>query len=169
MKKGFTLIELLVVVLIIGILAAIALPQYNKAVEKSRAAEAFIMVKAIKDARDRYFLATGKMPSTFDELDIDIPGAACSSPPHNPKDCKATKMYMYGLFDTAVSGYRVSVPGFEIAYYDNNSSFVNLRGHFVCGVGAGIENRDRYLSVCKSISGKSSPTFTNANGDHFVF
>ena len=58
-NKAFTLIELLVVVLIIGILAAIAVPQYQKAVEKSRIAEAYTATKAIQEAMDLYFLTNG--------------------------------------------------------------------------------------------------------------
>ena len=53
-KGGFTLIELLVVVLIIGILAAIAVPQYFKVVEKGKAAEALAQIDAIHGAEDRY-------------------------------------------------------------------------------------------------------------------
>ena len=52
--KGFTLIELLVVVLIIGILASVALPQYEAVVEKSRATEALVNAKAILDAMQRH-------------------------------------------------------------------------------------------------------------------
>ncbi len=51
--KGFTLLELMVVVIIISILSAMALPQYQKAVEKSRAAEAITMGKTIIDAQNR--------------------------------------------------------------------------------------------------------------------
>ncbi len=69
-NKAFTLIELLVVVLIIGILAAIALPQYHKAVAKSRASEALSVIKSLIPAIDEYVLVYGKAPKTFTELSI---------------------------------------------------------------------------------------------------
>ncbi len=73
MKKGFTLIELLVVVLIIGILSSVALPQYTKAVEKARAAEAWTTAKSFIDAQKIYHMNNGKWATDMEELDIEIP------------------------------------------------------------------------------------------------
>lgn len=73
MKKGFTLIELLVVVLIIGILASIAIPQYQQAVEKSRATQAITLLKSISQAADIYYIANGSFPNSLTDLDIEFP------------------------------------------------------------------------------------------------
>lgn len=76
MRKGFTLLELLVVVLIIGVLTAIALPQYNLAVEKTRAAEAKINFRALCDAAERRYLEFRNYgdPPSKELLDVEVGG-----------------------------------------------------------------------------------------------
>ncbi len=80
MKKGFTLIELLVVVLIIGILSAIALPQYTTAVEKARSTEAITLMGNLRYAAERYRLQTGSFPGAdMTVLDIELPGVTSAT------------------------------------------------------------------------------------------
>ncbi len=78
-NSGFTLIELLVVVLIIGILAAVALPQYQKAVVRSRISEVLVNIKTLETAVNAVYLETGAYPTDFTVLPIEWPGARYST------------------------------------------------------------------------------------------
>lgn len=72
-EQAFTLIELLVVVLIIGILAAVALPQYKFAVYKSKLTQVVTLMKAVKQANQLFFLNNGYYTNDFTQWDIDLP------------------------------------------------------------------------------------------------
>ena len=78
-NKGFTLIELLVVVLIIGILAAMAMPQYFKAVERSRMTEADTLLGSIAQAQRRKFLQRNSFTEKYTGLDVSPKGSSGST------------------------------------------------------------------------------------------
>lgn len=86
-KSGFTLLEVLIVVIIIGILVAIALPQYTATIEKARSGEAATNVGAIRGALDRYWYQNGSITTTLNNLDIDNPNSVTN------------KLYTYSVTD----------------------------------------------------------------------
>lgn len=99
---GFTLLELMVVVLIIGVLASVAVPQYKKAVYKSRYSKLELLAKEYVEAAKSYHLAAGEWPTEFDEMPLN-PSGTSTSPQGN--DCRKTGD-MFCCLGHAVSGYQ---------------------------------------------------------------
>ena len=115
-NRAFTLIELLVVVLIIGILAAVAVPQYQKAVEKSRITQALTFLNAVYKSHQLCVLQHGENSedcwlsdsTVLANMDIELPGeietAGCAS----DTSCIKTEDWEFGTDDsTQFSAYRM--------------------------------------------------------------
>ncbi|WP_428897681.1 prepilin-type N-terminal cleavage/methylation domain-containing protein [Parelusimicrobium proximum] len=133
-QKGFTLIELLVVVLIIAILAAVALPQYTKAVEKSRATEAFLTVRAMYNGAIMAKYATGSWPTDLGQLGIEAPGETDGAR-------KKTATFSYGLTSTHVVGNRLPMnTKYAIAIKEDFSRYC-------------ISYAEKYNDFCQSLGG----------------
>ncbi|GBR75147.1 hypothetical protein NO1_2192 [Candidatus Termititenax aidoneus] len=181
-KIGFTLIELLVVVLIIGILAAIALPQYQRAVWKSRAAQLQQSVKALANAQEMYFLVHGKYPTNFDELDIsfdslpDKPAFTAQWPVNSANAIRANDIMELVISNMGSNDEIAMSVGVFIKGKFERSGFLYV--HNVGGIfsnGGGLDKNRRYCfengiitqgDFCNKIMGYSS---SHISGSESIF
>ncbi len=153
-KKGFTLIELLVVVLIIGILSAIALPQYQVAVAKSRLATVMATTRALKNGQEMLFLANGAYEDSLENMGGALPGG-CTDQGGGQAVCGKTK-YDVGYMDVLgdVAGF-TDINGF-LMYYDNPTEHPDRAGQTEC---LALEDDKTAEQVCKSYGGSKLGSF----------
>ncbi len=122
LRSGFTLIELLVVILIIGILAAVAVPQYQLAVTKSRYAALKNMVKALASAQEVYYWANGQYAAKFTDLDVDAGGT-----PEDQLDNKRNFDWGYCYLDTTYVLCTGAAMSYQLYYVHSREYLVEKR------------------------------------------
>lgn len=136
--KGFTLIELLVVVLIIGILAAIALPQYQLTVSKSKYTAMMNIINAVGQAQEEYYLVHNKYSKNCTDLSIEKP--------------QNTSTYSLICDGSYASAYLLKGPDFiaSYVYYYHYSSSSNKQRTMCITYSANKHFGDK---LCKSLGG----------------
>ena len=148
--KGFTLIELLVAVLIIGILAAVAMPQYQLMVDRTHAAKLLPILTQARLAQKRYYLEHGSYATAWDQLDVDFTALSKNYTsggyqffgPHNSKFILSTNEIQIHP-DTTIAYY--------IAYY-----YKALDGLKMCRV-TNVADK-KAIQLCKKLTGRDTHT-----------
>lgn len=155
LKKGFTLAEMLVVVLILGILAGIALPQYKIAVEKSRAQQAIITIESVANAQELYYFYNGKYTTEFSDLDIEVE--------------ENIQGWTFELYNTSamkkVQAKHSSLQNdlLIVHYYKHPGTTSVYPGRTYCYAKAGNKFADK---LCRSLAAKEG--YANSSGTRYI-
>ena len=153
---GFTLIELLVVVLIIGILAAAALPSYRVAVGTSRVATMYAFMRAVDQAQQHFYMQTNRYATNFDSLVIALPSGfkRINSSRISNNDMSCYIMTMWGPSSISI----------KCEERKNAVTIEKYHKHtfYICWAA-----RDKSLGnrICQNLSGRDSPSGTGSDGD----
>ena len=148
-QSGFTLIELMIVVGIIGIMAAIAIPQYQNYVARAQVSEGFSCTAAAKTGVSLYYNLNGTFPSTNEEARVDSCDGQYVESSTVGTDGKITILFgagahesitakTFGLVPTASTGsvkWQCEVQTIDEKYLPNSCSIVDTGKCYSVGVG----------------------------------
>ena len=164
MDKAFTLIELLVVVLIIGILAAVAVPQYQTAVDKSRYTAMMNAVRELKEAEELHYMANGEYSSDIMDFEGSLPAGCTAS--GGWAECQDFNLSVTGLVTGYVFGaLRSGSANSYVVWLDRS----NYPHRIDCYAYSRAGERGRRL--CQSLGGVASSSSVDAGceGDCTIY
>ena len=149
-RYGFTLIELLVAILIIGILATVALPQYQKAVLRSRYATLKNITKSIADAQEIYYLEYGTYADRFDRLSMEAGGTPTANDEQRNFDwgsCYITPPFLVACYN------RRDALSYVIYFEKSSAQYAGLT---YCQPSGDADNKPLQHQLCQQETGSTT-------------